>query len=88
MEPRSALEILLETMVLTIPEMDQYQGRQIKGLIEGRQLFAVITGIPGGETAEFKVPDGMDGRYVYIGIAGRQDYLTLCEVEVFGSALD
>ncbi|KAK1895377.1 Fucolectin-5 [Dissostichus eleginoides] len=50
--------------------------------------FAVITGIPGGETAEFKVPDGMDGRYVYIGIAGRQDYLTLCEVEVFGSALD
>ncbi|KAK1880927.1 Fucolectin-1 [Dissostichus eleginoides] len=50
--------------------------------------FAVITSIPSGETAEFQVPNGMDGRYVYIGITGRQEYLTLCEVEVFGSALD
>ncbi|KAK1880597.1 Fucolectin-4 [Dissostichus eleginoides] len=50
--------------------------------------FAVITSIPAGRTAEFKVPNGMDGRYVYIGIPGRQEYLTLCEVEVFGSALD
>ncbi|XP_033997451.1 fucolectin-4-like [Trematomus bernacchii] len=50
--------------------------------------FAVITSIPAGQTAEFKVPNGMDGRYVYIGITGRQEYLTLCEVEVFGSALD
>ncbi|KAF3839207.1 hypothetical protein F7725_017924 [Dissostichus mawsoni] len=56
MEPRSALEILLETMVLTIP----------------------------GQTVEFQVPNGMDGRYVYIGIPGRQEYLTLCEVEVYG----
>ncbi|KAI4811411.1 hypothetical protein KUCAC02_014321 [Chaenocephalus aceratus] len=50
--------------------------------------FAVITSIPAGETAEFKVPNGMDGRYVYIGVPGRKEYLTLCEVEVFGSALD
>ncbi|KAL3059622.1 hypothetical protein OYC64_014261 [Pagothenia borchgrevinki] len=50
--------------------------------------FAVITSIPARETAEFKVPNGMDGRYVYIGIPGRKEYLTLCEVEVFGSALD
>ncbi|KAF3839194.1 hypothetical protein F7725_017911 [Dissostichus mawsoni] len=50
--------------------------------------FGVITSIPAGQTAEFKVPDGMDGRYVYIGIPGRKEYLTLCEVEVFGSALD
>ncbi|XP_033980152.1 fucolectin-1-like [Trematomus bernacchii] len=50
--------------------------------------FAVITSIPAGETAEFQVPNGMDGRYVYIGITGRWEYLTLCEVEVFGSALD
>ncbi|KAI4811418.1 hypothetical protein KUCAC02_014327 [Chaenocephalus aceratus] len=50
--------------------------------------FAVITSIPAGETAEFKVPNGMDGRYVYIGVPGREEYLTLCEVEVFGSALD
>ncbi|XP_033979833.1 uncharacterized protein LOC117477270 [Trematomus bernacchii] len=50
--------------------------------------FAVITSIPAGETAEFEVADGMDGHYVYIGIPGRKEYLTLCEVEVFGSALD
>ncbi|KAI4811419.1 hypothetical protein KUCAC02_014328 [Chaenocephalus aceratus] len=50
--------------------------------------FANITSIPAGETAEFKVPNGMDGRYVYIGVPGREESLTLCEVEVFGSALD
>ncbi|XP_034001628.1 pentraxin fusion protein-like [Trematomus bernacchii] len=50
--------------------------------------FAVITRIPAGETVEFQVSNGMDGRYVYIGIPGREEFLTLCEVEVFGSALD
>ncbi|KAK1895062.1 Fucolectin-1 [Dissostichus eleginoides] len=50
--------------------------------------FALITSIPAGQTAEFEVANGMDGRYVYIGIPGRKEYLTLCEVEVFGSALD
>ncbi|KAI4811421.1 hypothetical protein KUCAC02_014330 [Chaenocephalus aceratus] len=50
--------------------------------------FANITSIPGGHTVEFKVPNGMDGRYVYIGVPGREEHLTLCEVEVFGSALD
>ncbi|XP_034001795.1 fucolectin-4-like [Trematomus bernacchii] len=50
--------------------------------------FAVITSIAAGQTVEFKVPNGMDGRYVYIGIPGREEFLTLCEVEVFGSALD
>ncbi|KAL3064842.1 hypothetical protein OYC64_000964 [Pagothenia borchgrevinki] len=49
--------------------------------------FAVITSIPAGQTVEFKVPNGMDGRYVYIGVTGRKS-LALCEVEVFGSALD
>ncbi|XP_033958263.1 fucolectin-1-like [Pseudochaenichthys georgianus] len=50
--------------------------------------FANITSIPGGYTVDFQVPNGMDGRYVYIGIPGRWEYLILCEVEVFGSALD
>ncbi|XP_034001801.1 fucolectin-7-like [Trematomus bernacchii] len=50
--------------------------------------FAVIASIPSGHTVEFKVPNGMDGRYVYIGIPGRKGLLILCEVEVFGSALD
>ncbi|KAK1895688.1 Fucolectin-5 [Dissostichus eleginoides] len=44
--------------------------------------------IPSGQTTEFEVANGMDGRYVYIGIPGRKEWLTLCEVEVFGSALD
>ncbi|XP_033958271.1 fucolectin-2-like [Pseudochaenichthys georgianus] len=50
--------------------------------------FALSTSIPAGETVEFKVPNGMDGLYVYIGVPGRKEFLTLCEVEVFGSALD
>ncbi|KAF3839211.1 hypothetical protein F7725_017928 [Dissostichus mawsoni] len=45
--------------------------------------FAVITSIPAVQGSH-----GMDGRYVYIGIPGRKVFLTLCEVEVFGSALD
>ncbi|KAI4811249.1 hypothetical protein KUCAC02_014163 [Chaenocephalus aceratus] len=50
--------------------------------------FANITSIPAGETVEFHDDNGLDGRYVYIGVPGREEYLTLCEVEVFGSALD
>ncbi|XP_033958266.1 fucolectin-1-like [Pseudochaenichthys georgianus] len=50
--------------------------------------FAVMTSIPAGETVEFHDDNGMDGRYVYIGVPGREEFLTLCEVEVFGSALD
>ncbi|XP_051263502.1 fucolectin-7 isoform X1 [Dicentrarchus labrax] len=48
---------------------------------------AVIPSIPAGATAEFQC-NGMDGRYVNIVIPGRTEYLTLCEVEVYGSVLD
>ncbi|XP_074540318.1 uncharacterized protein LOC141801241 [Halichoeres trimaculatus] len=48
---------------------------------------AVIEHIPAGATAEFKC-NGMDGRFVNIVIPGRAEYLTLCEVEVYGSVLD
>ncbi|XP_074540317.1 uncharacterized protein LOC141801240 [Halichoeres trimaculatus] len=48
---------------------------------------AVIENIPAGATAEFKC-NGMDGRFVNIVIPGRAEYLTLCEVEVYGSVLD
>nr|AGO05916.1 f-type lectin 3 [Oplegnathus fasciatus] len=48
---------------------------------------AVITSIPAGVTVEFQC-NGMDGRYVNIVIPGKQEYLTLCEVEVYGSRLD
>ncbi|XP_054478165.1 uncharacterized protein LOC129110029 [Anoplopoma fimbria] len=47
---------------------------------------AEITSIPAGGVAEFKC-EGMDGRYVNIVIP-REEYLTLCEVEVYGSPLD
>nr|XP_033958267.1 fucolectin-4-like isoform X1 [Pseudochaenichthys georgianus] len=50
--------------------------------------FAVITSIPAGETVEFHDDNGLDGRYVYIGVPGREEFLTLCEVEVVGAALD
>ncbi|XP_034554317.1 fucolectin-1-like [Notolabrus celidotus] len=48
---------------------------------------AVIDSIPAGATVEFKC-NGMDGRYVNVVIPGREEYLTLCEVEVYGSVLD
>ncbi|XP_028281514.1 uncharacterized protein LOC114448631 isoform X2 [Parambassis ranga] len=42
---------------------------------------AVITAIPAGSSQTF-VCNGMEGRYVNIVIPGRQESLTLCEVEV------
>ncbi|XP_026226611.1 fucolectin-4-like [Anabas testudineus] len=48
---------------------------------------AVISSIPAGLTQSFQC-NGMDGRYVNIVIPGRAEYLTLCEVEVYGSTLD
>ncbi|XP_062278797.1 fucolectin-4-like [Scomber scombrus] len=48
---------------------------------------AVITRIPAGFTQTFQC-NGMDGRYVNIVIPGRKEFLTLCEVEVYGSVLD
>ncbi|KAM7421537.1 hypothetical protein PAMA_015600 [Pampus argenteus] len=43
--------------------------------------------IPRGYTQTFQC-NGMDGRYVNIIIPGKNEYLTLCEVEVYGSRLD
>ncbi|KAM7382933.1 hypothetical protein PAMP_002628 [Pampus punctatissimus] len=48
---------------------------------------AVIENIPRGYTQTFKC-NGMVGRYVNIVIPGRKEFLTLCEVEVYGSSLD
>ncbi|XP_068592336.1 fucolectin-1-like [Cebidichthys violaceus] len=47
---------------------------------------AVITSIPSGGVSEFQC-NGMDGRYINIVIP-REEFLTLCEVEVYGSVLD
>ncbi|XP_034409591.1 fucolectin-6-like [Cyclopterus lumpus] len=47
---------------------------------------AVITSIPSGGVAEFQC-NGMDGRYVNVVIP-REEFLSLCEVEVYGSPLD
>ncbi|KAI9515411.1 hypothetical protein NQZ68_026145 [Dissostichus eleginoides] len=47
----------------------------------------VISRIPPGFTETFQC-NGMDGRYVNIVIPGRNEYLALCEVEVYGSRLD
>ncbi|XP_054903035.1 uncharacterized protein LOC129370845 [Poeciliopsis prolifica] len=48
---------------------------------------AVISTIAGGVTKTFQC-NGMDGRYINVVIPGRQEYLTLCEVEVYASRLD
>ncbi|XP_041649962.1 fucolectin-1-like [Cheilinus undulatus] len=48
---------------------------------------AVIQSIAGGFTENFTC-NGMDGRYVNVVVTGRTTYLSLCEVEVFGSRLD
>ncbi|XP_073342152.1 uncharacterized protein [Pagrus major] len=48
---------------------------------------AVITRIPASGTAEYQC-NGMDGRYVTVVIPRRREYLTMCEVEVYGSVLD
>ncbi|KAI9515409.1 hypothetical protein NQZ68_026143 [Dissostichus eleginoides] len=48
---------------------------------------ALISSIPAGFTETFEC-NGMDGRYVNIFVPGRRQYLTLCEVEVYGSKLD
>ncbi|TNN22903.1 Fucolectin-1 [Liparis tanakae] len=47
---------------------------------------AVIDSIPLGGVQEFQC-NGMDGRYVNVVIP-RREYLTLCELEVYGSRLD
>ncbi|KAM4601252.1 uncharacterized protein ACJ7VT_021044 isoform 1-T1 [Polymixia lowei] len=48
---------------------------------------AVISSIAGGVTQTFEC-NRMEGRYVNIIIKGRSEYLTLCEVEVYGSSLE
>ncbi|XP_028450807.1 uncharacterized protein LOC114566488 isoform X2 [Perca flavescens] len=48
---------------------------------------AVISSIAAGASQTF-VCNGMEGRYVNIVIPGRQEFLTLCEVEVTGQTLD
>ncbi|XP_042345192.1 fucolectin-5-like isoform X2 [Plectropomus leopardus] len=48
---------------------------------------AVITSIPAGGVGEFQC-NGTDGRYVNVVIPEREDFLSLCEVEVYGSRLD
>ncbi|XP_027139397.1 fucolectin-1-like [Larimichthys crocea] len=48
---------------------------------------AVISSIPAGTVAEFHC-NGIDGRYINVVIPGREEFLSLCEVEVYGSRLD
>ncbi|KAF3855692.1 hypothetical protein F7725_016415 [Dissostichus mawsoni] len=46
-------------------------------------ICAVISSIEAGTSKTFEC-NGMDGQYVTIVIRGREEYLTLCEVEVTG----
>ncbi|XP_036413787.1 uncharacterized protein LOC118798514 [Colossoma macropomum] len=49
-------------------------------------ICAVINSVTGDPTKSYEC-NGMDGRYVNIVIPGRNEYLTLCEVEVYGVPL-
>ncbi|XP_041920157.1 fucolectin-1-like [Alosa sapidissima] len=48
---------------------------------------AVISSVPAGLSETFEC-NGMEGRYVIVVIRGRAEYLSLCEVEVYGSPLE
>ncbi|XP_039681168.1 uncharacterized protein LOC120574786 isoform X1 [Perca fluviatilis] len=50
----------------------------------GNPRCTVISSLAAGTSQTF-VCNGMEGRYVNIVIPGREEYLTLCEVEVTGS---
>uniref|UniRef100_A0A087Y4N1 Fucolectin tachylectin-4 pentraxin-1 domain-containing protein n=1 Tax=Poecilia formosa TaxID=48698 RepID=A0A087Y4N1_POEFO len=50
-------------------------------------VCAVISTIAPGSTETYQC-NGMDGRYINVFIPGRNEYLTLCEVEVYASQLD
>ncbi|XP_068613313.1 fucolectin-5-like [Brachionichthys hirsutus] len=47
----------------------------------------VIQNVAAGAVSEFRC-NGTDGRYVNVVIPDREEFLSLCEVEVFGSVLD
>uniref|UniRef100_A0A7N6A312 F5/8 type C domain-containing protein n=1 Tax=Anabas testudineus TaxID=64144 RepID=A0A7N6A312_ANATE len=50
-------------------------------------VCTVILSIPAGTSQTFEC-NGMEGQYVNIVIPGKQEYLTLCEVEVSGIELN
>ncbi|XP_048057805.1 fucolectin-7-like [Megalobrama amblycephala] len=57
-------------------------GNSLENNGNNNQLAATVESIPAGETKTFKFHP-IKGRYVNIFIHGRNEYLTLCEVEVF-----
>ncbi|KAM4601256.1 uncharacterized protein ACJ7VT_021046 isoform 2-T3 [Polymixia lowei] len=62
-------------------------GNSLKSNGNSNPRCAVISSIAAGFTSSFQC-NGMEGRYVNIVIIGRSEYLTLCEVEVYGSTLE
>jgi hypothetical protein len=43
---------------------------------------------PRGQVAEWKCPEGIQGLYVWLVMADRAQYLTVCEVEVLQEKID
>ncbi|KAL3064838.1 hypothetical protein OYC64_000963 [Pagothenia borchgrevinki] len=62
-------------------------GDSLENFGNNNSRCAVITSIPAGGASAFDCK-GMDGRFVNIVIPGRDEFLSLCEVEVYGSRLD
>ncbi|XP_047454989.1 uncharacterized protein LOC125016511 [Mugil cephalus] len=59
-------------------------GNSLDGNGNANQRCAVISSIAAGASQTFEC-NGMEGRYINIVIPGRREFLTLCEVEVFGA---
>ncbi|XP_067282029.1 fucolectin-4-like [Pseudorasbora parva] len=58
-------------------------GNSLENNGNNNELAAIVVSIAHGETKTFDILP-IHGRYVNIFIPGRSEYLTLCEVEVFG----
>ncbi|ROI15874.1 Fucolectin-4, partial [Anabarilius grahami] len=61
-------------------------GNSLQNNGNSNQLAATVVSIPLGQTKTFEF-ESIKGRYVNIFVPGRNEYLTLCEVEVFAEHL-
>ncbi|KAG7469845.1 hypothetical protein MATL_G00133170 [Megalops atlanticus] len=62
-------------------------GNSLKNNGNDNPVCAVIPYIPAGQTRTYQC-HGIEGRYINIILPGREKYLTLCEVEIYGTAID
>ncbi|XP_036395444.1 uncharacterized protein LOC118785025 [Megalops cyprinoides] len=62
-------------------------GNSLKNNGNDNPVCAVIPYIPAGQTRTYQC-HGIEGRYINIILPGREKFLTLCEVEIYSTAID